>query len=321
MIGGVAGRLEAILIPTWGRLAARPAQAAGHGRFTVGLAWRLVAAHGWLLSPASAAEPSVIAGPAMGTTYRVVLAAEIPGLDRGEVHREIELVLARIDAAASTWRADSDVSRFNRAAAGEWVTVGDDLARIVTIAREVHAETDGAFDITVGPLAVLWREDGRPTGRQIAKARQLVGMDLVELEPAAAGRPAALRKHLGGVSLDLNGIGPGYGVDCIGERLAALGSRGHLVELGGEARCWGTRPDGVRWRVQVPGGLDQELPPGRAVAFSTIRPGQGPIDPRSGRPVDAVTGTVRATAASCGRADARAVAAALGWTPAEEVGG
>ena len=80
------------------------------------------------------AEPIVLAGPAMGTTYRVVLAAEIPGLTRGEVHREIEAVLARIDAAASTWRDDSDVSRFNRVAAGEWVPVGDDLARIVTIA-------------------------------------------------------------------------------------------------------------------------------------------------------------------------------------------
>jgi thiamine biosynthesis lipoprotein ApbE len=54
----------------------------------------------------------------MGTTYRVVLATELQGLARGDVHREIEAVLARIDAAASTWRADSDASRFNRATAG-----------------------------------------------------------------------------------------------------------------------------------------------------------------------------------------------------------
>ena len=263
------------------------------------------------------AEPIVLAGPAMGTTYRVVLAAEIPGLTRGEVHREIEAVLARIDTAANTWRDDSDVSRFNRVAAGEWVPVGDDLARIVTIAREVHAETDGAFDITAGPLVRLWQAAGEPTEATLAEARTRVGMTLIELRPAADGQPAALRKLRAGVCLDLGGIGPGYGVDCIGERLAALGSRGHLVELGGEARAWGTRPDGNSWRVRLPEGPEElmELPPGRAVAFATVRTGQGPIDPRSGRPVTTGPRTVRAMAGTCSRADARAVAVAVGWKP------
>lgn len=271
-----------------------------------------------LLSRASA-EPIVLAGPAMGTTYRVALAREIPGFTHGEVHREIEAVLARIDAAASTWRDDSDASRFNRAPAGEWVAVGDDLARIVAIAREVHAEADGAFDITVGPLLRLWRQAEEPTGAELAAARRLVGMHLVESRPAAAGQPAALRKLRAGITFDLGGIGPGYGVDAIGERLAAIGSQDHLVELGGEARAWGTRADGTHWRVAVPhefGGL-RALPLGRAVAFATVRRGRAVIDPRTGRPARSTVGVVSAEAATCAVADARAVAVAVGWIPPE----
>jgi thiamine biosynthesis lipoprotein len=263
------------------------------------------------------AEPIVLAGPAMGTTYRVVLAAQVPGHTHGEVHREIEAVLARIDAAASTWREDSDVSRFNRAEAGEWIEVGDDLFRLLETARQVHAETDGAFDPTVGPLGRLWQAGEEPTEAALAAARTRVGMGLVESQPAAAGRPAALRKLRAGVELDLGGIGPGYGVDSIGERLAELGSRGHLVELGGEARAWGTRADGTSWRLAVRGeaAAGRELPPGRAVAFATVRPGRSPIDPRTGRPAATAEATVTAEASTCVVADARAVAVAVGWRP------
>jgi thiamine biosynthesis lipoprotein len=281
-----------------------------------GRAWILAAAViGGAIEARCAADeaPLVLAGPAMGTTYRVVLAAELQGLARGEVHREIEAVLARIDAAASTWRADSDASRFNRAAAGEWVEVGEDLAQMVAIARNVHAETDGAFDITVGPLVQLWRDGRRPTEAELIAAQRLVGMDLLESRPATAGRPAAVSKTRDGVMLDLGGIGPGYGVDAVGERLAALGSSSHLVELGGEARAWGTRPDGGCWRVAVPAdpAAGRDLPPGRAIAFATVRAGRMLVDPRSGRPVAAVAGTFRAEADSCAVADARAVARAV----------
>jgi len=276
----------------------------------------LVVASAILFGPsARSAEPLVLAGPAMGTTYRVTLAAEVPGLTRGEVHREIEAVLARVDAAASTWRADSDAGRFNRAAAGEWVEVGDDLARIVALARRVHAETDGAFDITVGPLVQLWREGRTPTDEQLIAARSLVGMNLVESRAPEAGRPAALRKAREGVTLDLGGIGPGYAVDEIGERLAAVGSRGHLVELGGEARAWGQRPAGGGWRLARPHepATVLELAAGEAVAFSTVQAGRAVVDPRTGQPARTPVGTVQARAASCAVADARAVAVAVGW--------
>jgi thiamine biosynthesis lipoprotein len=173
-------------------------------------------------------------------------------MTRGEVHRDVEAVLARIDRASSTWRNDSDASRFNRAAAGEWVTVSADLLTLVATAKDIHEQSDGAFDITVGPLVRLWGEGAlEPSAAAIADARGCVGMRLVESRPATAEAGAALRKSRAGVEIDLSGIAPGYAVDCIGERLLELGSRAHLVELGGEVRAWGQPSEGRPWRVRL----------------------------------------------------------------------
>ncbi|MFM8892520.1 MAG: FAD:protein FMN transferase, partial [Planctomycetia bacterium] len=229
-----------------------------------------------------AEELPVLSGPAMGTTYRVTLAEAIPGMSVGHVHRAVETVLARIDRAASTWREDSDVSRFNRAAVGEWVPASADLLAILDVARGVHDDSGGCFDITVAAVG-----SGRPTGM-----RHLV----------TRSSPPAVSKTVAGLAVDLGGIGPGYAVDAIGLELVALGSAGHLVELGGEVRAWGEAGPGRPWRVRLtaacqvargaqagPAAAGQpreiELARGEAVATSTCRPGRSPLDPRTGRPV------------------------------------
>jgi FAD:protein FMN transferase len=262
---------------------------------------------------ARADELPSFAGPAIGTTYRVTLARLPGGMASGEVHREVERVLERIDRAASTWRADGDAARFNAAKANEWVDVGADLVAILDAARAVHDRSDGAFDVTVMPLVRLWRSATPPDPAAIAAARDRVGMAFVETR-SADGRFVA-RKTRDGVEIDLAGIAPGYAVDVIGARLVELGSDAHLVELGGEVRAWGRHPEGRPWRVRLtvangkePRAFDVE--PGVALATSTIRPGGGAIDPRTGRRAEAIHG--RATtvlAESAAEADAWAVAA------------
>ena len=217
------------------------------------------------------------------------------GMTAGEAHREIEAVLARIDRALSTWRDDSDASRFNRAVAGEWVVVSADLVAVVEIARQVNAESRGAFDITAA---------GAGSGR---------GAGMHHLESRHA--PPSVRKQSDGLAIDLGGIGPGYAVDEIGRRLAECGSSDHLVELGGEVRAWGTRADGGKWRVWVrhgdatsPQGGVIELSAGEAVATATARPGRSPIDPRTGRVVQTTRGSATVRRPSCAEADAWAVA-------------
>jgi thiamine biosynthesis lipoprotein len=258
-----------------------------------------------------AAELPTLAGPAMGTTYRVTLGALPLELSRGDVHREIEAVLARIDQAANTWRQDSDASRFNRAVAGEWVAVGTDLVAIIEVARSVHARSDGAFDITIAPLLRLPPDERSQS--EWGAALKLVGMQHVE----SRREPPTLRKRLDGVEIDLGGIGPGYAVDRIGERLVELGSASHLVELGGEVRAWGARPDGSQWRVRLRGqqsgaggeGPVINLKPGEALATATSRPGRSPVDPRTGVVVEQAPAIKSIRAATCAEADAEAVAA------------
>jgi len=244
---------------------------------------------------AAAAEEAAItlAGPAMGTTYRVTLARGLPGMTAGEVHREIEAVVARIDRALSTWRDDSDASRFNRAAAGEWVAVSAELVAVVKIARKVNVESQGFFDITA-------TRSGRATGMHHLESRH---------------SPPSVRKQIDGLTIDLGGIGPGYAVDEIGRRLAECGSSDHLVELGGEVRAWGSRADGGKWLVRLRRGdatsLEGdviELSIGEAVATATVRPGRSPIDPRTGQVVQTTRRSATVRRPSCAEADAWAVA-------------
>jgi thiamine biosynthesis lipoprotein len=245
----------------------------------------------WCQAPISeAGDLPTFAGPAMGTTYRVTLARDVPGMSLGQVHREVEEVLARLDRALSTWRPDSDASRFNAAPPGEWVDVAPDLITVVAIARRVHDDTGGAFDITAG------------VGR-IGAMRQL------ELRIT----PPTLRKIRAGVVVNLGGIGPGYAVDQIGERLQDLGSSSHLVELGGEIRAWGERAAGELWRVVLRNtGENVCLAAGEALATSTARPGRSPIDPRTGRVVAPAAPVATVRAATCAEADAHAVAMLVG---------
>lgn len=247
-----------------------------------------------------AADLPTFAGPAMGTTYRVTLAHDLPGMTLGEVHREIEAVLARLDRSLSTWRDDSDASQFNRSRPAEWVAVSEDLVAVVEIARRVHHDTQGAFDITAGM--------GRTGGMQYLSTRVA---------------PPALKKTIATLLLDLGGIGPGYAVDKLGGRLQELGSSSHLVELGGEVRAWGERVAGEPWRVVLRHtGQSISLTAGEALATSTARPGHSPVDPRTGRVVAPALPVATARAATCAEADARAVATLVlerghpGQTPA-----
>jgi thiamine biosynthesis lipoprotein len=166
---------------------------------------------------------------------------------------------------------------------------GPDLIAIMAIARRVHDDTGGAFDVTVAAA-----EQGGSIGMRQIQTRE---------------HPPALRKARDRIALDLGGIGPGYAVDCLGERLVELGSADHLVELGGEVRAWGSHPSGTAWRVSLRGsGEVVQLSAGEALATSTARPGRSPVDPRTGRVVEVAAPSVTVRGRSSAEADARAVA-------------
>ncbi|KMM74011.1 thiamine biosynthesis protein ApbE [Xanthomonas sp. NCPPB 1128] len=242
---------------------------------------------------------------------------------RDAIQAQLDLVVAQM----STWDAQSDLSRYNRADAGSWHALPAALDTVLRCAVEVAQRSGGAFDPTLGAVLGLWGFGATAGARRVP--------DTTAVEQArAAGDWRRLsvdeqgRWHQpGGLHLDLSAIAKGYGVDLAAAALRAQGVESALVEVGGDLYGYGRKPDGQSWRVLLEAAPEDDLrgvaPPrtlaieGRAVATSGDRwqhfeqDGQRYghlLDPRSGRPIAATLAAVTVVAADAMRADAWATA-------------
>lgn len=271
-------------------------------------------------------ELTTLSGNTMGTTYQVKFSAA-PTAQIEPIGQAIERRLGEIDARMSTYRDDSEISRFNQTNDGKWFEVSDETSHVVARALEISASTRGAFDITVGPLVRRWNFGAAssasfrlPSDAELAEIRAHVGAKRLEVRE----NPPALRKRASHVELDLSAIAKGYGVDELADLLLNAGVQDFLVEIGGEMRLRGRRPDGNAWTVGI------ESPSrGKRELYGLISPGdcavassgdyrnffehQGTIyshtiDPRTGRPVQHQLAAVTVLAGDCTTADALATA-------------
>ncbi len=189
-------------------------------------------------------------GRTMGTTWSVRLVASVT-LPREPVLRAIQGALDAVVDQMSTWEPQSDLARFNRAAPATWHVLPEAFFEVLACARDVARRSGGAFDPTAGALVDAWgfgpaARRGVPDDAGLMAALARAGWGRLELDPArrAAHQP-------GGLALDLSAIAKGFGVDRVARRLAALGLESHLVEVGGELRGGGVKPDGQPWWVQL----------------------------------------------------------------------
>ncbi len=195
----------------------------------------------------------VLHGETMGTTYTVRLTTLPAGRSLDEIQTAVDATLERVNALMSNWRDDSEVSRFNRSDSTEWFEVSPETVRVLELSQTTSRDSGGAFDVTVGPLVELWgfgasgRRTTPPGDEQIAALADWVGWEKLEVRLD----PPALRKRHPRLTVDLSAVAKGYGVDAVGETLEALGVAAYLVEIGGEVRVRGTKPDGSGWRVGI----------------------------------------------------------------------
>ena len=206
----------------------------------------------------------VLGGATMGTLWQVSASAPA-GADLHALHDGIQACLDRVVAQMSTWERGSDISRYNRAAAGTWQSLPRPFFDVLQQALAIAAETGGAVDPTVGPLVGAWGFGPGGTGGHVPAAEVLetararTGWQRVLLDPAGQ---RALQP--GGVGLDLSGIAKGHSVDEVVDWLRGSGIPGALVDVGGELRGYGRKPDGSAWKVlaepwpedDAPGGID-----------------------------------------------------------------
>ena len=181
--------------------------------------------------------------PAMGTVHTITLFdAEGPA-----AASDARAYMMALNRAWTCFQPDSLVSRIAREAGKALVAVDGDTFEVLCLAKSFARLTEGAFDVTVGPLADLWRramaQKRLPADEAIWQALELVnGQDMVLDEGT---RTVSLRRP--GQRIDLGGIAKGYAMDGLRQRLRARGVRRALLDLGGTVATMGCRlPVGVR---------------------------------------------------------------------------
>jgi len=185
----------------------------------------------------------------MGTVFAI----EVYAPSRPAVQPAVEEAWLRVhalNAAFSDYDPNSELMRFCREPAGSRVHLSQELQAILQLSGELHRDSAGAFDVTIGPLKRLWRQSRRdavlPTPERLAEARALVGWEQVQLFPDGT---ASLARE--GMRLDLGGIAKGYAAD---EALAVLVRRGFphaLVAASGDVVAGEAPPGESGWTVRA----------------------------------------------------------------------
>jgi len=205
--------------------------------------------------PALGGAVHVLSGRTMGTTWSVKLVAgrAPPGPEWTEgIQARLDTVVAQM----STWEPTSHLGRFNTAPAGSWHDLPPEFLAVLKCAQAVAQDSEGAYDPTAGALVDLWGFG--PTRRHDEAGFRIPSPQAVADAVATAGWcrlgldvPNRRAFQPGGLRLDLSAIAKGYAVDLVMQHLEARGVRSCMVEVGGELRGIGVKPDGQPWWVSL----------------------------------------------------------------------
>lgn len=266
-----------------------------------------------------------LGGHTMGTTWQVKLTTA-PGRDLHPLHAGIQAQLDAVVAQMSTWEAASDITAFNRAAAGTSLPLPGLFAEVMDCALDIARRSEGAFDPTVGPLVALWGFGAHahaqrvPDAALLAATRARCGWQRLHWQDGHLLQP-------GGLELDLSAIAKGFAVDLVSRWLRGQGIDAALVEVGGELHGHGRKPDGQPWRVLVEAGPEEEAAlahPPRVLALDNLAVATSgdrwhqftqdgaqfshTLDPRVGAPVGRAAAAVTVVARDAMQADGWATA-------------
>ena len=259
-------------------------------------------------------------GMTMGTSFRLVLASDLHARQTSALLDIAQDRFDEVDWLMSTYRADSEISRFNASKSTDWFPVSLQTAKVVSLALEISRQTEGAFDLTAAPLVQRWKfapqqtgADARtasewPTQAELDALRKQVGFAHLQVcleEPA-------LKKDIPDLCVDLAAVAKGFGVDEAADGLKTQAVQNHrlfgfLIEIGGETYAYGHKgviQDAIvkRWVLGVQKPQEQSsgihkkyLPTDMALAtsggYENFRIVDGKrfshiIDPRIGCPTD-----------------------------------
>ncbi len=264
-------------------------------------------------------------GRTMGTWYTVKV-VDLPAATEPEaLGKLIEAELNNVNDKMSTYKQDSEVSRFNQAPVGEPFKVSGDTFEVLSRSLEIWRLSQGAFDVTIGPLVNLWgfgpdgRPDSVPSPSDMKQAWGRVGSDglILHMDDLEVVKQKDLY-------VDLSAIAKGYAVDRVAEALEDAGVRRYLVEVGGEIRAGNSKAQNLSWHVAVEKPALDRREVHKVIKLDNASMATSgdyrnffekdgkryshTIDPRNGRPVDHQLVSASVITPSCADADAWATA-------------
>ena len=185
-------------------------------------------------------------GYTMGTSYSIKYLGDI---DRESLQKEVDDTLFAFNRIMSTFDSKSELSLINQNKSGEWIKLSVDLAWVLKEALRLSKESNGAYDVTLGPLVNLWGfgpngERKIPGPSVIKQTQKMCGYDKIILQGQR------LKKLHPKVYIDLSSIAKGYGVDVVSRLLEQKGIVNYMVEIGGEINVLGDK-DGDGWRIAI----------------------------------------------------------------------
>jgi len=211
-------------------------------------------------------QPTLIKleGFTQGTTYHITYFGG--QVEQPAIQQQINQELARIDAALSNYRQDSELERFNATLDTNVMEVSAELVHLVELARKVHKASSGCYDLTVKPLFDLWGFKNEiftpPDAAALETTFAQVGMDKLETIDNSH-----LRKQIPNLRIDVSSIGQGYSVGSLTKILEQAGVENYLAEIGGELQVRGKKPDGSPWRIALEKPLPNERKLHKIVVF------------------------------------------------------
>ncbi|MEM8844716.1 MAG: FAD:protein FMN transferase [Pseudomonadota bacterium] len=279
-----------------------------------------------LASCSSSESDEYLSGSTMGTSYSVNWTSADDFHDVELLQNAIDNRLTRINQLMSTYDENSQLSEFNQSREKGWHLVDLELAQLIKLALEICRQSNGAFDVTIGPLVKLWSlgaDDTKfsyPTDSELSITQQNIGCQYLDVRLD----PPAIYKDRVGLYVDLSAIAKGYGVDQIAKILDEFQLNSYLVEIGGELKAKGLATHGEPWRVGIEApnfgrsNIEEVISlDNHAIATSgdyrdyTEHEGKQYshiIDPRSGKPIEHSLTTVTVIHKSAAIADAWATA-------------
>lgn len=208
-----------------------------------------------LLQGCAAEEPvRELSGHTMGTTWHVTYTPSggLRDVAPDDVHQAIAEILDDVNRSMSTYRADSEISQFNQTNPAQWFAVSEQFMTVLQAAIDIGNASQGAYDVTVGPLVNLWGFGPDASNDIVPEEIELMELlGQVGQRHLTVDKPAHRILKSDALSLDFSSIAKGYGVDRVADWLGRSGVKDYLVEVGGEMRLLGKNPKGSAWRIAI----------------------------------------------------------------------